>query len=202
MAYTTPLALITKTTLGCSLAAIALSVTGVASAEAATLSYSATTTGAPTFNRPAAPGFEGVNNPINELSRIGTAVPFFSQPFVVDTTRLYDVLGTQNFDAVQFLYQDFFDPGSPLINVIAGNDPFPDTGNSGFEELTLIAGTQYFLVTTGFDNSKSSFGDFTNTLTGSGTITLNSEAIPEPTTVTGALVVGVLGGLLKRKLKR
>ncbi len=187
---------ITKVTLGFSCGAIALSLTGIP-AQAASFTYSGDTTGAPTFNRPAPPGFEGVNNPITMLSSIGTAVPYVSQAFSVDTTGLYDVTGTQNFDAIQFVYQTLFNPASPLANVISGDDPFPDTGNSGFNGLALIAGNQYFLVTTGFDNSNTSFGTFTNTITGPGVIT-TSEAVPEPLTVAGALLAG--GGLLlKRK---
>jgi hypothetical protein len=69
----------------------------------------------------------------------------------------------------------------------------------------MSAGTQYFLVTSGFDNS--SFGTFTNRISGpvsapsSGKITLGT--VPEPSSVMGTVAFGVLGGglMLRRKLE-
>lgn len=179
--------------------AIALSLSVTLPSQASTISYSGNTTGAPTFNRPETEGFEGGTNPPTALSNNGTAVPYYSRGFLVDTTGFYDIVGSQSFLGIQFLYQNSFNSANPLNNLLSGNDPFPDEGTSGFQSLSLTAGTQYFLVTTGFDNSSNSFGIFSNTITGSGNITL----IPEPSGMAGTIVLGILGGslIIKRKLK-
>ena len=191
----------TQVCLRLSLCAIGLSLTNILPTQAATISYTGGTTGAPTFNRPAVPGFEGANNPISSLSPTGTAVSYFSQLFSVDTTGSYNITGTQNFDAIQLVYQTLFNPATPLTNVIAGVDPFPDTGNAGFVGLSLTGGSQYILVTTGFDNPDS--GTFTNTIMGPGAASFKAvAAVPEPSEV-GGMAIAILGGgvLLKRKLK-
>ncbi|MEH1823654.1 MAG: hypothetical protein V7L31_32050 [Nostoc sp.] len=180
--------------------AIALSVSFILPSQASTISYSGDTTNAPTFNRPQTEGFEGGTNPPTSLSSNGTAVPYYSQPFFVDTTGSYNVVGSQAFLGIQFLYQNSFNPITPLVNLLSGNDPFPDEGTSGFSGLSLTANNQYFLVTTGFDNSNNSFGTFTNTITGPGNITL----VPEPSSIASTVVFGIIGStlILKRKLKK
>ncbi|MHC5850240.1 hypothetical protein [Nostoc sp.] len=181
-------------------AAIAVSVSVILPSQASTISYSGNTTNAPTFNRPQTEGFEGGTNPPTSLSSNGTAVPYYSQPFLVDTTGSYDISGSQAFLGIQFLYQNSFNPTTPLVNLLSGNDPFPDEGTSGFNGLSLTAKNQYFLVTTGFDNSNNSFGTFTNTITGPGNITL----VPEPSSIASTVVFGIFGStlILKRKLKK
>lgn len=94
--------------------AIALSMSVILPSEASTISYSGDTTNAPTFNRPQTEGFEGGTNPPTSLSSNGTAVPYYSQPFSVNTTGSYDVVGSQNFLGIQFLYQNSFNPTTPL----------------------------------------------------------------------------------------
>ncbi|HYW20947.1 MAG TPA: hypothetical protein VE956_16925 [Nodularia sp. (in: cyanobacteria)] len=189
-------------------AAIALSVSVILPSQASTISYSGDTTNAPSFNRPETEGFESGTNPPTSLSSNGTAVPYYSQPFLVDTTGLYNVVGSQNFLGIQFLYQDSFNPTTPLVNLLNGNDPFPDEGTSGFSDLSLTANNQYFLVTTGFDNSNNSFGTFTNTITGPGNITLvpdpSSISVPEPSSIASTVIFGIFGStlILKRKLKK
>ncbi|QLE39968.1 hypothetical protein FD723_05490 [Nostoc sp. C052] len=180
--------------------AIALSVSFILPSQASTISYSGDTTNAPTFNRPQTEGFEGGTNPPTSLSSNGTAVPYYSQPFFVDTTGSYNVVGSQAFLGIQFLYQNSFNPITPLVNLLSGNDPFPDEGTSGFSGLSLTANNQYFLVTTGFDNSNNSFGTFTNTITGPGNITL----VPEPSSMASTVVFGIIGStlILKHKLKK
>jgi hypothetical protein len=196
---------LTKTSIGLSVAAIALSLASTPAAQAASVTYSGDTSisGTPTFNRPTAPGFEGLDNPSTMLSTRGTAVPYFSQGFTVSTTGIYDVIGTQNFDGLQFLYQTLFNPSAPLTNLVSASDSFPDVGNSGFDDLALTSGTSYFLVTTGFNNPNRrnpSAGSFTNTIVGPGEITLDSSAaVPEPATVAGTIAIGVFGKRLIRK---
>lgn len=174
--------------------------------QAASVTYSSDTTGKPTFNRPQAPGFEGTtDNPPTALSSNGTAVPYFSQPFFVSSTGVYDIAGTQNFDGVEFLYQKSFNPTSPLTNLLSANDSFPDVGNSSIYNFPLIAGSQYFIVTSGFSNSD--FGTFTNTISGpiSGTgPSPNLGTVPEPSSVLSTVAFGIAGGslMLKRQLKK
>ncbi|MBW4613114.1 MAG: hypothetical protein KME21_07470 [Desmonostoc vinosum HA7617-LM4] len=181
-------------------AAIALSLSVTLPSRAFTISYSGDTTNAPTFNRPETEGFEGGTNPPTSLSTNGTAVPYYSQPFFVDTTGSYNIVGSQAFLGIQFLYQNSFNPTAPLVNLLNGNDPFPDEGTSSFSDLSLTANNQYFLVTTGFDNSNTSFGSFTNTITGPGNITL----VPEPSSIASTVVFAIFSGslILKRKLKK
>ncbi|MEH2255540.1 hypothetical protein [Nostoc sp.] len=181
-------------------AAIALSLSITLPSEAFTISYSGDTTNAPIFNRPQTEGFEGGTNPPTSLFSNGTTVPYYSQPFLVDTTGFYDIEGSQAFLGIQFLYENSFNPTTPLVNLLSGNDPFPDEGTSGFSGLSLTANNQYFLVTTGFDNSNNSFGTFTNTITGPGNITV----VPEPSSIASIVIFGIFGSslILKRNLKK
>lgn len=187
-------------------AVITLSMSVILPSEASTISYSGDTTNAPTFNRPQTEGFEAGTNPPTSLSSNGTAVSYYSQPFSVNTTGSYDVVGSQNFLGIQFLYQNSFNPTNPLDNLLNENDPFPDESNSGFSDLSLTANNQYFLVTTGFDNSDNSFGTFTNTITGTGNITLGSTPVnvPEPSSIASTIAFGIFGSsfILKRKLRK
>ncbi len=186
----------------------ALSLSVALPATAGTLSYSGDTTNAPMFHRPKAQGFEGIEDPSKSLSDVGTVVSYFSQAFSVDKAGAYDVTGIQEFDGVQFLYQNFFDPLSPLTNLISGKDSFPDVGNSGFSGLSLMDNATYFLVTAGYDNSDNpiniSYGKFTNTIAGAGNITLkNPTPVPEPSTTAGMIAFGLFvagGHIRKRKL--
>ncbi|BAZ32743.1 hypothetical protein NIES4074_52500 [Cylindrospermum sp. NIES-4074] len=194
--------------------AIALSVSVTLPSQALTASYSGDTSiiGTPTFNRPETEGYEGGTNPPTSLSINGTNVRYSSQAFFVDATGSYDVVGSQQFLGIQFLYQTSFNPATPLANLLSGADSFPEeviTGEStsGFSGLSLTANNQYFLVTTGFDETANSFGTFTNTIIGPGNITLGSTSaqVPfHPSTNIGTVALGIFGGslILKRKLKK
>lgn len=140
--------------------------------QAQAVSISGTTTGAPTFNRTVA------GTPPSGLSGVGTAVPYSVTSFAVGTAGVYTFLsiaigGWDNFTA---LYAGTFTPGSGLSNVVVANDDYlndiNNLGVSGFTA-TLATGTTYRFVTTGFSNT--SFGAFTNSITGPGTVTVVPE---------------------------
>lgn len=158
-----------------------------AGAHADTYTYNGDTTGSPTYQRALA-GFGG-------LSGVGTAVRYDTLEFSVTQSGAYDFLSLAagNWDNFLFLYSPSFDPGSPLVNGVAGNDDFPTIGRSGFNGVNLSAGVNYVLVTTGFANN--SFGAYTNSITGVGSVVV----VPEPGTY-GLMALGLLGvGALVRR---
>ena len=133
-----------------------------------------TTTGAPTWNRPLA------GTPPTALSGVGTAVPYTVLPFTVSTSGSYVVQSTAtapaSWDNFTVLYQTAFSAATPLVNALVANDDNPSIGLAGFTS-ALTAGTSYFLITTGFGNTN--FGEYSNSITGPGTITV----VPEPGSV-------------------
>jgi hypothetical protein len=144
------------------------------------------TIGGPTWRRP---------NTTGGLSNNGTAVPYELVPFTVDTTGPYvittDTTGNSPaYDGYLALYMDAFSPTEQLTNIVALNDDL-----TGFEttksqvSVALTAGTQYFLVQTGFANSDD--GAWTATFAGPGLAT-----IPEPI---GLASLGLLALLTKRQ---
>lgn len=187
------------------LAAFAIfSVTGTASAQV--LTYSATTAGAPTWNRPVA---ETPPAPPTTLSTVGTATPFHAQPFYVTVAGDYTFQSTAtspvNWDNYTFLYSPAFNPATPLADVLIGNDDNITIGLSGFT-FTLAANTQYFFINTGFGNSDE--GDFTVDVSdipgGSDGIFLGTIAVPEPTTIAfvASIGLGLVGYRYRSKFQR
>ena len=150
-----------------------------------------TTTGAATWNRPLA----GV--PPTGLSGVGTAVPYTVLPITVSTTGSYVFQSTgttpSNWDNFTVLYQNAFNAASPLVNALVANDDNPTIGLSGFTT-ALTAGTTYFYITTGFNNTH--FGAYSNSITGPGAITV----VPEPASV--ALLGLGLAAVLLRACRR
>ncbi|MBS1721726.1 MAG: PEP-CTERM sorting domain-containing protein [Armatimonadetes bacterium] len=93
---------------------------------------------------------------------------------------VFEVNGVTNPDTYILVYQNSFNPGNALANLMDGDDDFSgafsflggsgqgfasskigagETSNySGGTGLNLVSGTQYYAVTTGFDNS--SFGSY------------------------------------------
>ncbi len=130
----------------------------------ATVNYSNTTVGGPTFTRQ-------VGN-CTGLSGVGVGVNYHVQPFSVDTAGAYDVTSVQDlgWDGYLFVYQNAFDPLNSGTNCLAGNDDGSGIGTSDILGVALTAGTSYFAVTTGFDPTES--GTFTNTISGPGNIAL------------------------------
>ena len=137
----------------------------VASATGAVnLTFSATTTNAPTWNRP--------NASLSSLSSGATAAPYYAYPFTAPRSGTYHFLSEctnpTDWDDFTFLYQGSFAASSPLANLLAGNDDLNGIKSSGFS-YSLTAGTQYVFITTSAINQ--SYGDFTGYITASGSAT-------------------------------
>ncbi|MGC4039320.1 MAG: T9SS type A sorting domain-containing protein [Flavobacterium sp.] len=94
-------------------------------------------------------------------------------PFVVDTAGSYTFNSTQDFDGYIFVYQNSFDPSAPLTGYLAGND---DGGPGSTITTNLTTGTTYYFITTAYEPGE--FGDFTTEITGAGTVTCGTLAVP------------------------
>jgi hypothetical protein len=171
---------------------VPLQGTRIASPEA-TISYTGNTTGGPTWRRPVA---SSATNCGTSLSGVGTATPYSTQQFYVNTAGSYDISSVQNgFDGYIFLYRDSFDPTNQFANCVGGNDDgLGGIGTSDMLGVPLDANRTYIIVTTGFGNSD--FGPFTNTISGPGNITLGAFVAAPPVAVdtlrTGGLIALML----------
>ena len=151
--------------------------------------FTGTTTGGPTFNRPL--------EDLSAASVIGTAVAYDVFNFSVTENGTYTFLITAIFDSFALLYEDSFNPASPLTNALAGNDDLLGLTTSGFAH-DLTVGTNYVFVSTGFGNLD--FGAFSDTVGGPGALVAASpHPVPEPHTgfLLGLGLVAV--GLVRRR---
>ena len=164
----------------------------IASAASAQV-FTGTTVGGPTFNRPLA---NGVNAPTG-LSGVATAVRYSVFNFTVAVSGTYSIQSTSvlptSWDNYTFLYQNAFNPASPLTNVVIGNDDNTTIGLSGFSK-ALTTGTQYFFVTTGFANADA--GSFSNAYSGPAIV-----LAPEPGTFALVGLMLLPAGLALRRRK-
>ena len=137
------------------------------------------------FNRPDA----GV--PPTTLS--GIIVPFNAQTFMVSIDGTYNFTLTADFNdfvPVLVLYENSFDPSTPLSNaLIAIGPPF---------SFDLSAGTTYIIVPTRASGGLD--GAFHGTISGPGEIIVNEVVIPEPTTML-LLATGLAGAAVKIRRK-
>ncbi|MEH1797591.1 MAG: PEP-CTERM sorting domain-containing protein [Nostoc sp.] len=168
--------------------------------KAAIFTYEGDTTNEPIWRR-VAPG-----NPPTLISgekdgNLGMSVPYSVFDFTVDQSGLYNISGeseptppaNRKWDIFLALYQDSFNPTEQLTNVLIANTT--TNGSTVTFKQELLTGQKYFLVTTG--RRVNDFGQFSNTISGSGQIT----SIPESDSIPAMLVTGGITLLLnKRKL--
>ena len=152
-------------------------------AFAGSFSFTAVTTGQPTYNRPLM-NVGAVTTGFTILSPNGTAVPFAAKPLTIVGAGTYSFssVGTLplNWDNALFLYKDSFDPLNPLNNIMIGMTGYQVSQGTSAFNINLASGT-YILVTTGvFGGAKGvvvDSGTASNSITGPGTIT---SPTPEP----------------------
>jgi hypothetical protein len=153
-------------------------------AHAVIYTYTGSTAGGPTFNRPVEDG--------SGLSAVGTAVSYSSFEFTVSLSGEYTFLTTApGYDPFVLLYSPSFSPAAALGNFVAGNDDLLGFTTSGVSA-SLSAGMSYVFVNTGFGNTD--FGSFSTTIGGPGAVT----PVPEPE-VAAMLAVGLLMVSLARR---
>jgi len=124
---------------------------GVAGASAQTLdiTFSGSTVGQPSFDRP----WGGYPPPL--LS--GIITPFSVLPFrVTGSGTLTQRWSGSDYDSYAHLYRVSFDPNSPLTNVLAGDDDGAGYPNP-FISHHLDAGTDYFTVTSAYAGSAGTY---------------------------------------------
>ena len=103
------------------------------------------------------------------------AVSYYQYAFTVDTSGEYSFQVLAEYDSVALLFENSFDPADTGSNLVNGNDDDVSFITSALAA-DLEAGTTYYFVVTGFDNSQ--FGNFAAQFGGPGQI----SAVPEPST--------------------
>lgn len=160
-----------------------------------TVNLDGTTAASPTFLRPTETG-----------ARSFLSAPYAVYQFNVSTSGPFSftlsAIDPASYDTFLHLFVNGFDPADvsdPALNFLAGNDDAvfgsPDLG-SGLTNVSLTAGTAYFLVVDGFAGSDA--GAFHATISGPGAI----NVVPEPSSIT-LLAFASLGfiAVLRRRLR-
>ncbi len=121
---------------------------GVAMAQ--TQSYSGSTIGGPTWDRPIGAG--------PSISGLGPVAYHAETVSLIAGT--YDIYSDQDFDGYLHLYADSFNPADQLTNLLAGNDD--GAGGVGTSEIfgAAVAGGTYIVVTSGYQAGDQ--GNFSN----------------------------------------
>lgn len=124
-----------------------------------------------TFQRPS---FE-----LNSYSTSASAVKYDVVPLVPLKSGGYSMVAVgDGFDIALFLYRGAFDPNQSLTNAIAANDDFRAWNTSSIVKW-LEAGSQYFLVVTGYADT--AFGEYALTYASGAPGNMGTPSpVPEP----------------------
>jgi len=134
------------------------------------------------YNRPRA------NTPSNippiELSSVTSY--YKKTTFTVSNSGPYYIYSGANYDNYLLLYQNYFVPSQPLLNIIAGNDDTTGTwmpeytilrARSAINYITLNTGTNYILINTAFYGNSSGLGNWKDSIVGPGTVNILASVI-------------------------
>lgn len=176
--------------------ALAAALLTTTPAFAASVDFTGDTTGDPTWNRPLT---------TTTLSGVGTDVPYEAVGFTVDVSGEYTLdlasFDLNLYDPFLVLYADAFDASAPLDNILATDDDSGPVGANSQIIFSLLAGTSYFAVATGFANDD--FGAYTLTIDGPGTasnLPTGPGVVPEPATWAMMLAgFGIVGHAMRRR---
>ena len=167
---------------------LGLTLCEIAPVRAATLNYSGTNIGGPTFQ--SLVSFEPSTYSVFE--------------FTVDSTVTYNFSSTSiGWQNALSLYQIAFDPNLFTFATFKNSSTQPpNTSGVSLSTFTssLDAGTNYFLVTSGLRSTD--VGNFSNSISGAGNILTANPAttVPEPFTIVGTLIGGTVAIRTRKKL--
>ena len=176
------------------------------SASAGVAFFSGDTTGGPTFARPLS---------LTGTSGTGSNVNYQVTPFFVSAAGEYTFEAFfPTHDGYIHAYATDFNPATPLVNLLGGDDDFsgafthlpgsgtgldasklgPTGSGNGFGGMALSAGVQYYAVVNAFSNGNA--GPYDAAIGGPGDVTIG--LVPAP----ASLALVGLGGLVAGRRRR
>ena len=184
-----------------SLALAGLTACASSATLAGTLSFDGSTVDGPLWARPLAGSPPTVISP-----SLANKVSYQVTAFQVDKNDSFSLIATSGaptgWDSFTFLYRDAFDASQPLSHVMLGNDRLAGAADtkSGFTNVSLQAGVNYFFVVSGYSNNQA--GAYSVAITAPTGTAFLAAPVPEPASAAMLLAGAGLMGLLAAKRLR